>query len=351
MAAGERELKPYAHKYSPKKFTQPQLFACLVLKAFFKTDYRGMEINLRDLRDLRWALGLESVPHFTTLHKACKRLLRLKTVNRLLTATVKKLMRRRRKVEYAAFDSTGFQCGHASTYYVKRRARGAKDKQEKAEKAKAEKAKTAGGAAAEGKGAGGAAGKGAGTTDASLYQTTTYTRYAKLELGCVADDRDQRLRHLIISAIPSRGPRPDVDRLVPLLEQALGRVGIGVGLADAGFDSEPNHCHARDERGVLTAIPASSGRPSKSGVPKGKYRRLMKKRLDKNYLRYGQRWQIETVNSMIKRRLGSVVAGRTYWSQCRDLMLLALTHNCMIVAEAEANEGVEVAGAAPAKAA
>jgi hypothetical protein len=46
-------LKPYAHKYSPKKFTQPQLFACLVLKVFFKTDYRGIEKYLLDLSDLR----------------------------------------------------------------------------------------------------------------------------------------------------------------------------------------------------------------------------------------------------------------------------------------------------------
>jgi hypothetical protein len=338
----------YAHRFAPRKFTQPQLFACLVLKAFFKTDYRGMEKLLRDLRDLRWVLGLEGVPHFTTLHKACKRLLRLKTVNRLLTATVKKLMRRRRKVKYAAFDSTGLQCGHASTYYVKRRARGAKDKQEKREKEREKEAKRAGPAGAgNGKGKG-KRGKG---DDASLYQTTTYTRYAKLELGCVADDRDRRLRHLIIAAIPSRGPRPDVDRLVPLLEQALGRVGIDVALADAGYDSEPNHRYARDGRGVRTAIPAAAGRPSKSGVPKGKYRRLMKRKLDKDYLRYGQRWQAETVMSMIKRRLGSVVAGRSYWSQCRDLMLLALTHNCMVVAEAEANEAaeaIEAAGAAPA---
>ena len=164
-------------------------------------------------------LGLKSVPHFTTLHKACRRLLRLRTVNRLLTATVKKLLRRRRKVEYAAFDSTGFQCGHASTYYVKRRARGAKAEQEKREK----EAKQAGSSgAAKGKGE---RGKG---DDASLYQTTTYTRYAKLELGCVADDRDKRLRHLIISAIPSRGPRPDVDRLV-----AFG-AGVGAGGGEKG---------------------------------------------------------------------------------------------------------------------
>ena len=46
---------------------------------------------------------------------------------------------------------------------------------------------------------------------------------------------------------------------------------------------------------------------------------------------YGQRAQVETVASMLKRRQGAYVHGRTYHSQCRDLRLMALTHNLMIV--------------------
>jgi hypothetical protein len=37
------------------------------------------------------------------------------------------------------------------------------------------------------------------------------------------------------------------------------------------------------------------------------------------------------VMSMIKRRQGGHVCGRSFWSQCRDLRLLALTHNVMIL--------------------
>ena len=58
LAVGARALPPYAHKYSPKKYTQPQLFACLVLKTFLKTDYRGLAAHLADHSDLRAALGL-----------------------------------------------------------------------------------------------------------------------------------------------------------------------------------------------------------------------------------------------------------------------------------------------------
>ena len=46
---------------------------------------------------------------------------------------------------------------------------------------------------------------------------------------------------------------------------------------------------------------------------------------------YGQRWQVETVNSMIKRLLDSALTARTYWSQCREISLKAITLNVMIL--------------------
>ncbi len=48
-------LPDYNHRFSPKKFTQPQIFVCLVLKIFFKTDYRGIVAILGDSDDLRKA--------------------------------------------------------------------------------------------------------------------------------------------------------------------------------------------------------------------------------------------------------------------------------------------------------
>jgi hypothetical protein len=38
----------------------------------------------------------------------------------------------------------------------------------------------------------------------------------------------------------------------------------------------------------------------------------------------------ETGFSMIKRRLGSGLGGRTYQSQCREIMLMVLTFNLML---------------------
>jgi hypothetical protein len=71
LAVGQTTLPSYTHRFSPKKFTQPQLFACLVLKTFLKTDYRGVCAHLNDHAELRRTLWLAAVPHFTTLQKSC----------------------------------------------------------------------------------------------------------------------------------------------------------------------------------------------------------------------------------------------------------------------------------------
>jgi hypothetical protein len=58
LAVATKVLRPYAHKNSPKLYTQPQLFVCLVLKTFFKTDYRGITALLHDLTELQRTVGL-----------------------------------------------------------------------------------------------------------------------------------------------------------------------------------------------------------------------------------------------------------------------------------------------------
>lgn len=69
-------LPAYSSKYSRKDFTQHQLFAVLALKAFLKTDYRGVAQFLADFAEIRDDLGLEDVPHYSTLCYAEQRLLK-----------------------------------------------------------------------------------------------------------------------------------------------------------------------------------------------------------------------------------------------------------------------------------
>ncbi len=278
---GGQVLPAYSHRFSPKKFTLPQLFACLVLKSFFKTDYRGVVAILNDCDSLSEAIDLKTVPHFTTLQKAANRLLRFPNIDRLLTTTVERIMGRRKCVAFAAIDSTGLESRHCSSYFVRRRSR-----------------------------------------EPNLWQTTTYTRFPKLGIVCDTSN------HVILFATYSRGPSPDVAQFREPLERASRNAKIRTILADAGYDSESNHTFARESLSIRTVIPAKHGRPT-SKPAKGKYRRLMQQRFDDET--YGQRWQVETVVSMIKRRLGTAASGRGYWSQGRDLFLMVLTHNIMIL--------------------
>ena len=117
----QQSLKAYSHPYSPKVFTQHQLFAVLVFKAFLKTDYRGVVEHLQDCPDLAMAIGLAKIPHFTTMHKAANRLLMTAQVRAMLDETVRCHMGRRLRVPTAAIDSTGLECSSASAYFVRRR--------------------------------------------------------------------------------------------------------------------------------------------------------------------------------------------------------------------------------------
>ena len=87
-AVAKEVLHAYAHRCRPKKFTQHQLFAALILKVFLKTDHRGLAAMLSDLPDLRAVIGLDHVPHYTTFQKAEKRLLRWSAAAALLEATI-----------------------------------------------------------------------------------------------------------------------------------------------------------------------------------------------------------------------------------------------------------------------
>ena len=82
--AGKEALPTYSCAKSPHKFTQPQLFAMLVLKQFFKLDYRGVTQWLGRWSELRQALELQRVPNYSTLCYAEGRLLKKGALNACL---------------------------------------------------------------------------------------------------------------------------------------------------------------------------------------------------------------------------------------------------------------------------
>ncbi len=112
------------------------------------------------------------------------------------------------------------------------------------------------------------------------------------------------------------------------MSQAADVATIEKLLADAGYDAEWIHLAARIAFGVRTIIPPKHGRPSR-GPPTGYYRRRMAKHFNTSL--YRQRSQVETVFSMLKRRLGSAVNAYSPWSHRRALLLKVLTINIMIL--------------------
>jgi transposase len=274
-------LPEFAHRFSPRKFTQPQLFVCLVLKTFFKTDYRGIAEILNDCPDLCRTFNLTTVPHFTTLQKADRRLLSLKRADQLLETTVATLCEDKH-VALAAIDSTGLEAGHISRYFVQRKR----------------------------------------SKESQTVENTTYRRFPKLAVVCDC------FNHMILSMFTARGPSVDINQFCRTLKPAADRFRITHLLADAGYDSVKNHRYARDVHHIKTTIPARHGRPTDK-LPKDRYRREMKTEFDTET--YGQRWQVETVFSMIKRNQGDALRARSYWAQNREMMLKVLTHNIGII--------------------
>ena len=212
-----RALPAHRHRFSPRKFTQPQLLACLVLREFLRLDYRGLAEHLADHPDLAPLIDLKAVPHYTTSQKAAARLLKAAPSRAMFDAVLDRALRdklRSRRVPLAAIDGTGLESRHVSRHYVKRRAR-----------------------------------TGSGT------QVTTYARYPKVVL--VTDCRT----HPVLAAVPGRGPGSDLVQFKEALRQAAGRARIGTLLADADYDGEWVHEHIRGY-GIRSLIPPERGRPS-----------------------------------------------------------------------------------------
>src|SRR5262245_54082191 len=132
---------------------------------------------------------------------------------------------------------------------------------------------------------------------------------------------------MILAVVPHSGPGPDITHFRQAFDEARKRLRFTALAADAGYDAEHTHVYGRS-CGVRTLIPPSNGRP-RTKPPSGYWRRMMLRVLPRS--RYGQRWQSETVNSMLKRLLGSALRARSYRSQCREIVLRSLTLNVMIL--------------------
>ena len=117
-------LGTYASPFSRQDgFTEPQLFACLVVREHQKKSYRGVEALLEDSEPWRDDIGLPRTPDHNTLCRAFGRLVKRGLMNRMLDqqaawAEGQGLIQGR--VEPVALDSSMFESRHVSRHFEKR---------------------------------------------------------------------------------------------------------------------------------------------------------------------------------------------------------------------------------------
>src|SRR5690606_11580629 len=250
LRVARRFAADYSHPKSPQKFTQPQLLACLVLRAYLKTTYRGVVEVLEVSDALRQRLGLERLPHYSTLKRFADRSDVLDIIDRMLAEIVKEFAP---APELAAMDATGIESTSASAHYRTR------------------------------------SGK-------------TRKKYVKVSV-CVA------VGSLLPAAlVVSWGPYNDKREARPLLEKTRLAMQPTTMLADAGYDAEWVHEYCRDDWGVASVIKPVVHRSDNAvhGVHRSK---MTEEYLVEN--NYGRRWGVESFMSGLKRTTGSALGARS----------------------------------------
>jgi Transposase DDE domain len=222
-------------------------------------------LDAREQQELRAALQLPAVPDYTTLYRFLRRL-EDHTVDRGLSEAVRRLRRRRRRAVSVAVDGTH---NSVSAFFIRRR-------------------------------------------EPPADCSPRHRHW--LKWVNVVDVQQQ----ILLAQRAHQGPGSDVRALPGLLDVGARGAPIALLLADAEFDSEPNHQHIRQR--ARSIIPAK-----RRGIPNGTMRNQMYRAFPERP--YRQRSKIETVFSVVKRKRSSRAPGRSLALPIRQALLLGLTYN------------------------
>lgn len=251
ISIGCRTIEPYRTRFSRRDFSRRQLLAILVLKALQGTTYRGICDFLQSAPGVRGALGIESVPHFTTLQKFAEREQICEIVQAMIADLIGRTPRDEVRGVEVAIDSTGFASTCASRHYASKR-----------------------------------------------YKKES--RYIKVSLAVVCGVI------LPCALIVDWGPTPDIKQGYQLADMAARVANPRRLYADRGYDSERLHTLLREIHGVESVIPP---------VGRGLHGRVLtpyRSKLAREGLpgHYGRRWEVESFFSGCKRITGQAVRAR-----------------------------------------
>ena len=259
MRLGGKHLADYGSARSRHDFTQRQLMSLLILRAYLKTTYRGLVELLEGHSRLRAVLGMQDkLPHYTTLQKFSARSEVLKIADAMIAQIGQAALRAqgRKQAEVSvAVDATGMETSVASAHFVSRSGRQRR-------------------------------------------------RWVKVSLVVVCG--------LLFPTgmVMGWGPSSDKSDAPEVLEKsfavpldALPQRLYG----DAGYDADWIHAYCREEHGVEAIIKPATCRSD--GTLGGTYRsKMTAAKLKRSG--YGNRWQIESFFSGLKRTTGSALSAR-----------------------------------------
>jgi DDE family transposase/transposase-like protein DUF772 len=267
LQLAQRILPRHAHKFSPQRFTLPQLAACVLLKEYRQLDWRGIEALLELSLPLRRCLRLRQAPDYSTLWRFARRWLKAQKLGELLAELSARLDIKTSVT--VAVDSTGLDPDRSSSYF---RARQQRRQQRK--------------------------------------------RYVKLSLSVVVG------KLVAASAVADWGPCNDKTELPQLLAETHQRVPVRELYADAGYDAEWVHEWCRDGVGIKSWIPPAVHRAD--GSVGGYWRSHMAEGLPP---RYGRRWAAESFMSGMKRVVGPWLRSRRRPHQLQEALLKAVAYS------------------------
>jgi hypothetical protein len=253
MQLGSRHLADYGAPRSRHDFTQRQLMACLILRAYTKTTYRGLLELLAISPSLRQELGLrDKLPHYSTLAKFSSRSQVLEIADAMIRSIGQAAFRQTTEPTAAAMDATGLETTTASAHFQCRR----------------------------------------GGQRRKWVKVSTIILCGSL---------------LPMSLVMDWGPTNDKCQAESLLAKAQKVAMPDTLYADAGYDAEWVHVQCREAWGAESVIKPAVHRAD------GKRNGIWRSGMSKNYLKkmeYGKRWAVETFFSGLKRTMGSMLTSR-----------------------------------------
>lgn len=268
----------YSSKKSKHTYSDHSKISMLVLRQYLDVSYETFSDDLRSFGKVMRALHIRNAPEASTLRKFIRRLDR-DVMDDVLRMTALMVCGSDMTV---AIDATGFSCSNASRHFVKR-----------------------------------------------LRETGTYVSairgYSKASLAVDTDTLT------ILACVSSRSNVHDVIHVPEIIDRLDHGLNVRYVLADRGYDSEHVHRDIRARLGAETVIPVRRSKDEKEWLtktlPRGKYRKMMHISFPRHI--YRMRSKVETVNSIIKRRMSDIVYGRDDVTRHMEIMCRCVAHSVM----------------------